>query len=445
MIELIFSPNVFNKIMNMTERVIDIRHPQIAGQPEIKRISQKTIAGRKHSVKKTSFWIIGIIVIAALVLGYFTLSQATIEIWPVTTTVETKERVEIDTNNGEFDLARKILPGKIFEESLTVSQSFTASGRAEKSEKAKGVIQVYNAYSDVAQALVANTRFISAEGKLFRSANAATIPGGKYDGKGKLTPGFVDVEVVAAEAGEEYNIGLSTFSIPGFFGTPKYTSFYGKSFSPIAGGSVKEVAQVTQFDLDKARLEITDKLLQESKNLLRQKMVADFMLLDESIEQGEVEINYSVQTGGEAESFNAEAKGHLKVIAFKKFDLENFAKSSIITSLAESSRSDDVLDENLWGETKVQDVSLELDYQFVAIDWQTGKLVLDLSFSAKTYPELQEDVLGAAVSGKRLNEIYAFLGDQANVKESKINLWPFWVQRVPQEKSKIEIKLNLNN
>ncbi|MEK6555804.1 MAG: hypothetical protein AABZ31_11215, partial [Bdellovibrionota bacterium] len=41
----------------------------------------------------------------------------------------------------------------------------SSSGKTIQEARAKGVIQVYNAYSTEDQVLIANTRFISADGK----------------------------------------------------------------------------------------------------------------------------------------------------------------------------------------------------------------------------------------------------------------------------------------
>src|SRR3989344_2102405 len=97
---------------------------------------------------------------------------------------ESKAKIEINTEEGGVNVLGKTIPGNFFEEELEVSQEFKATGKTKIAGKARGQIRVYNAYSTSSQSLIANTRFISAEGKLFKSIKAVTIPGGKQSGGG---------------------------------------------------------------------------------------------------------------------------------------------------------------------------------------------------------------------------------------------------------------------
>ena len=198
----------------MPEKISDIYFPKTSPDLEPKTESPQKIprqkSPRQKLPKRRNFLplFFGVIIILVIVLfAVFSLSQAKIEIWPETKLLSFQERIEVNTNAESPDFEGKVFPGKGFEIELEESQTFSSSGKTLQGTKAKGVIQVYNAYSKDPQVLVANTRFISAEGKLFRSLKRVVIPGGTYDTKNKLTPGILDIEVVAAETGEEYNIG----------------------------------------------------------------------------------------------------------------------------------------------------------------------------------------------------------------------------------------------
>ena len=442
----------------MPEKVIDIRYPENKNANTVPKeiLREKTKESRTQpkigtgksgrAGKRILLLIIYILIITVLVSGYFILPKAKIEIWPQTQTLQFQEKIEVLTKESQADFVKKILPGKVFEESLEVSQEFQASGTATRNEKSKGAIQVYNAYSDSPQSLVAGTRFISAEGKLFKSVKAVTIPGGTYDSKGKLTPGLLDVEVVAAEPGEGYDIGPSTFSIPGFSGTPKYTSFYGKSFSPMTGGSVQSVPQITESDLEKARKAVSDKFFSEGKNLLIKKMAADSLLLEEAIEQNEVNISHSEVIGAEKQTFTSPAKGHLKAIIFKKSDAESFTGMILDSRVAELSGSEKLDTQNgFWGAYQIQDSSIYINYKLGSIDWQSGKLTVDLDFSAKIYPGVNSNIFRTAILGKSMNEVNALLTDQPIIDNHSIKLSPFWVKSIPKKDSKVEIKINLGD
>lgn len=432
----------------MVEKVIDIRSPKSTGtNPEIKREVQMTSYRADSFVKKRGygkrilFSILGILIIVILVFGYFSLSRARIEIQPTTQIIESRDEIIISSQVTEPDLQNKIIPGKIAEESLSVEQEFQVSGKTTKEARSKGTIEVYNAYSTAPQALVANTRFISAEGKLFRLVGSITVPGGTYDAKSKLIPGSIKVEVVAAEPGSEYDIGPSTFSIPGFSGTAKYTSFYGKSSSSMTGGSVTEVFQVAQADIDEAEKVLTDKLIAEGKDLLTKKLAVDSILLEDSLVREDITITHSAKKGDEVQSFTSKAQGKLKVIVFKQSDLSALAKKFIESSMPEEAISDD----GFWGSYQIQDSSFKIDYNIKSIDWDTEKSTIDLSFSAKIYQSIKEDVFKVAILGKSSQEVSTLLGDQAQIGKSKVDLSPFWVKSVPRNPSKVQITLDLED
>ncbi len=426
----------------MPEKIFDILPPKTSPSVEFEKVSSKIlpkIPRRNFSRKKRILLLfLGIFIIIGF-FAYFLLSRAQIEIWPETQTLNFTERIEINAQKDQPDFLAKIFPGKIFEEELEISQEFSASGKISKTEKARGQIRLYNAYSDSPQPLLATTRFVSADGKLFRTPKAVVIPGGHYE-KGKLVPGEIDIEVVADQAGPEYNIGPSTFSIYKFAGTPKYTAFYGKSFVPMTGGFRGESPQVTQTDLDKAKDALVKKLFEEGSTALKNKIPSDFVLLDEAFFQKIIETDPSVSVGAETQTFKFGAKASLKVLSFKKFDLENFAKEFIISQIPQ----DEILaEESFWSKKKMQEDSLKINYKFYSIDWESKKIILDLDFSAKIYPDINENVLKKAILGKSLKETQILLASQPYVEKSEVKLWPFWVKKIPKKEGKIEVNLNL--
>ena len=195
--------------------------------------------------------------ILALVLSLFCVSviflhlgaRAEIEIWPKAESFSAQSDLLVDEKISKADFSKEMIPGFSFSKEKTISQEFSATGILGKEGRASGQIRVYNNYH-LPQTLVATTRFISADGKLFRSKEAVNIPAGQY----------LNVEVEAAELGPEYNIKPSTFSIPGLLGSPRYTAVYGKSFSSMEGGYVGEASQVTKNDLEKAKDNLYEKL-----------------------------------------------------------------------------------------------------------------------------------------------------------------------------------------
>ena len=65
------------------------------------------------------------------------------------------------------------------------------------SQKAQGTLTIYNAYSSAPQTLVATTRFVTPDGKIFRLTNEVTVPGAKIT-NGQIVPSSINAPIAAA-------------------------------------------------------------------------------------------------------------------------------------------------------------------------------------------------------------------------------------------------------
>ncbi len=388
-------------------------------------------------VAKTLFFCLFFLILTGVFI-FLVFSKVEIEIWPKIRTLDLKTNITVELGNIRPDFEAKIIPGKVFENQKTASKEFPASGKMMKEEKAKGIIRVFNEYSASLQGLLPNTRFVSDKGRLFRSLKREVIPGGHYE-KGKFVAGFADIAVIAAESGGDYNISPSTFSIPGFKGTEKYTYFYGKSFSDMTGGFKEEVSRVVAEDIKKAELTLSNELKKESKNLLKEIIPPDYILLDETVFQDVAESNSSVEAGSEAESFNLQIKINSKGVGFKKSEIDGLVQKFIVSNISE--------------DEKFQRESLEVNYSLESplfperdkTDFlKSGKITLGVKIIAKIYQDINLIKLKKALADKSLKEVKTFLGDLSQIERVKIKSWPFLRGNVPDDINKIELRLNLD-
>ncbi len=383
----------------------------------------------KISKKLSSSFFIPLALILIGIFCYFTLSKAEIEIWPESEVLTFETKLTIDKTAENVDFSNKVIPGKIFEAEKTITEEFLSSGIILKEKKAEGVIRVYNAYSTSSQVLIARTRFVSADGKLFRTPTKITIPGGHYE-KGKLVPGYLNVQVKADQPGPEYNIGPSTFSIPGFAGTARYTKFYGKSFQAMTGGFSEEVPQVTQEDLDQAQKILEEKALQNCQTALKEKISPELILLDDILDLKIIETFSLARPKEELEKFSFQVKASSTALVFKTEDAENFARDFILSQIPE--------DKQLYQE------SLKITYSLENANLELAKATISLQMEAKIYSDIDTENLKKGLSRKSLTEAKLFLEDQPQITRVLVKFWPFWVKKVPEDIEKIEIKLNLD-
>lgn len=209
--------------------------------------------------------------------------------------------------------------GVLFEESAEASAKATEI--KELKDKASGTIVVYNAYSSEPQQLVARTRFQTPDGRTYRIPGAVTVPGAKIV-DGKIEPSSMEVEVLAEEAGENYNIGLSDFVVPGFEGTPKYDKFYARSKTPMTGGFVGQATVVSEKDLAVLRQELEEEVRQKLSARMRSELPEGFFAPEGSLDY-EIKIK-SVEpaVGRQTEDFKVVLAGELRAFFVRKADVK---------------------------------------------------------------------------------------------------------------------------
>jgi len=420
----------------MNKKIIDILSPKEAEKKGDKKFSlQKPHWPPKvpkiKLPKKTLIFILLILAVAGVFsYSHFALARAKIEIWPKTERLTFETELTVDEKTKGLDFLAKTVPGKISERVVEeIIQKFPSSDKVLTEKRAEGIIRVYNAYSTSPQILVARTRFVSADGKLFRTPTKITIPGGHYE-KGKLVPGFLDIKIMADQPGEEYNIGPTTFSIPGFAGTPRFVAFYGKSFKPMAGGEVREVVLVSQEDLDRAKASLNEKATEICFTALKNETTPKFDFLKEAIETKILESSADVEVGTEIGEFNFQAKARCRALVFKIEDIRNFAIELIADKIVENKI--------------VVPESLKINYFLERADLEKGKMVLSLALTADAYSAIDRISLQKGLIGKSLTEARALLENLPQVNRAYVRLWPFWLKGLPEDLDKINIELRFD-
>ena len=167
--------------------------------------------------------VVALVVIAASIGALFVFSGAKVEVTPMVNPV---------TVSGTFAATRT--EGELPFELVTVEKTATASVAAESTENvtqsAQGAIIVANA-QDAPQALIKNTRFETPDGLIFRFRDSITVPAARNG-----EPGTLSVTVYADEAGERYNVGPTTFTLPGLAGSDTFVKVNARSEAAMKGG-----------------------------------------------------------------------------------------------------------------------------------------------------------------------------------------------------------------
>jgi hypothetical protein len=357
------------------------------------------------------FSLIGISAVVAAVTFYSILPSAKVFITPLTYDIT----LEMDISDS--------IDTQVFEKRVESSKTALATGEREVRDKATGTIKVYNAYSSSPQTLVKTTRFVSESGALFRTTETIVVPGAEVE-DGKIISSFTNVSVVASEPGSEYNIGPSTFSIPGFKGTPKYLAFYGKSESAFTGGNIGVDSVVTQNDYDNLRKDLNAELESKVSDALNLLMPQGFVIPDGASHIGKPEIISSKNVSNSAKEFTMTGSIAIKAIAIKEEDVVNSMRSDF---------------ESEFPDKKIVENGGKVTYEVSHINFEKGTLNLKASMTQKAIPDINVNEIKENLVGKREDVVRSFLVSNPDIRAAKITFWPFWVNKIPEDLSRVEV------
>ena len=225
------------------------------------------------------FWLIVIGVAAVAGVGG-TLISTVFAGASVTVQPRTEQVVMPETLQAQANAPVGVLSYQTISVTRSASQNVPAQGVQKVSRAASGVITVSNTYSVSSQRLIANTRFEAPDGKIYRIRDSVTVPGMKGGSAGTIT-----ATVYADSPGINYNKGGGVvFTIPGFKGDPRYSTFSAKSEGAIAGGFVGDEPAVAPADLATAKTALQKQLDSDTRAAAAQEIPEGFLLVPGSLE-----------------------------------------------------------------------------------------------------------------------------------------------------------------
>ena len=419
-----------NKVLRSTE--IPVKKTIKKAQKQIER-AVTAAGGKKSAVRRfpVKEVVIGGVIIGVL-FGFWAvakLPKADVNIWPVMETLTLEDTLTASAATAAADSSKKTIPVFAMEEEKTGSETFDATGTLSTDTKATGNITIYNKLEPATPfTLIKGTHFLSNTGKYFIILDKVTIPAAKYE-KGKLVPGSATVKVEAKEAGQDHNIGPASFSIPKLSGTVYYYSIIAESKAAMAGGHTGSAKQVTQEDIDNAKEVLTQKLLEEATNALKGKLGDNDILLNSAMEEAVVSFTTDVKADDVSDRFTGQATVKISALIFKKEDINQIAKDAINGELEDFKR--------------FREETMAVEFVSETINVKDKKATLGVKISADTYFSVDENGLADLFAAKPASEIEQIITARhaGNISKTQVDFWPFWVNKAPKDKNRIEVNL----
>jgi len=394
------------------------------------RRSSNSSNGTKRNYTRIGIWTVAALCVIGLLYALsFLFVSATVTVTPK------KQTIPIDmVLSAKKDAPKGTLSYTLISISKDGSKEVPAAGEEKVERKASGTIVIYNNYSSAPQTLVKSTRFETSAGLIFRITDSLIVPG-KITKDSVSVPGSIKATVVADKAGENYNIGLADFTIPGFKGDPKFKSFSAKSdpSSKISGGFVGTIKKVAPADALSAKTAIETSLKSDLVLLARAQIPNTHVLYYDALEYSFEQLP---QEPGSTATVIVKEKGTLYGILLDKIELTKF--------LSEKTISYDTEKPPVFA-TNLEQLGVVFNNKNT-FDLKGGSTV---TFSFKGNLDLVWDILGTNSEGKSLNERLAgtkrseinnILPEFSSIEKAEIVIRPFWSLSLPKSPEKITIK-----
>lgn len=362
-----------------------------------------------------------VLLIGGWVLAALILPKATITISTDTTQVNTSLSLEAKADTTA-DLDKNIVPAIKKELKQSSIEKVPTTGKRDDGAKATGTMTIFNCSADT---VVLPTGTIFTSGLSFVSDKEVSVPKSSYS----LTPGgFVcdknvskSVAVTAQNGGASYNLSARPYQIQN---APTNVTASG---SDMAGGTSKLVSIVSQSDIDGAKQQALDKLMQPSSQELRKQFSAEQLLgIEGTLENAAPTTVASPEVGQE---------GTEVVVTVNVTYVMYGVKRDILTQAIEK----EVKEKIDFSKQVVQNTGLDAADIRVTDKPAPGIFKLNLQTTATAGPQLDVEGIKKDVAGKKRRLTQETVAARPGVTDVKVSYSPFWVVQTPKKTSKITI------
>lgn len=370
-------------------------------------------------------------IIATLVLlgfvFYFFFPKLSITIIPQSETINDSFAFAVSdsanstsTTEAISGVDKKII-GEVKEVVITAEKTYPASSEEISSDvTVNGQVVIINKYNK-AQPLVAKTRLLSPDGKLFRIQESVNVPAG----------GEVTVAIYADKPGSEMALGAGTrFTIPGLWAGLQ-EQIYAENRTDFTFQAESKYS-INQKDIDLAKKDIVEVLNLKAKNEVDNSKDSEKMVIYNEVADS---LNYTI------DSKVGEAKAQFVVSASKKIVILNFSKESV-SKMAEARLSLLVPDDKQLSGFDGNQITYSLE----EYDQETKIAMVKAYFSASMFLKSDSSLLDKKkMVGLNRKQISKYLDSFLEIKSYELNFSPSFITSAPNLPDKINISVQKAN
>jgi hypothetical protein len=297
------------KIKESPDENLGEKEKNVSSRKKEEDVSSEKVAGvsyggKVHQYKKMFYSFLFLAVILLVAVFYFSFVRLDITAYADRELVEDNLTFYAYSGETQVNLDRAV-EASINRVELEISDIFTSTGEDYLGGEIVGRVTVINDYSRN-QPLVATTRLLSSDDKLFRIKNTINVPAG----------GSVEVDIYSDESSEDLAISPDTFTIPGLWAGLQ-DQIYAESYEAFElRQDVKRY--VSASDIETATNDLKERIINEAKSRAESNTSGRAIF---SIDDGSINVEVSKSAGEEAESFEAKIKAIVNIIDLNEDDV----------------------------------------------------------------------------------------------------------------------------
>ena len=363
--------------------------------------------------RKISLFFIALTVLLLGSIFYFYFVSLTVEVVPKKERKSDNISFVVRATGATVPANKESIEGAVEQIPIKEEGKFQATGAEILGREITGKAIIYNNKGDK-QVLIATTRLMSPEGKVYRIKERVEIP----------PNGSKEVEIYTDEPSEEMAIGPTRFTLPALWAGLQDKVYAESKTAFVYNTQVKKFIQ--QIDIDKGLQDLKAAMVDKVSRQFGDNYKGFDKVIFE-IDKNSLVVNASAKANDPVDEFTISLNAKVNVVAFKKVEAERLAEEKFLSKAPT--------------EKKVLGLeNSETQYSLASTDFSSGQAVIDSSFvgflSARKGEALVER---EKLIGLSEDQIRDYLTRSDNFSNFNIKFSPSFMKKAPALVDRIKI------
>jgi len=379
---------------------------------------KKTIERRPINLYRKIAFSFGLAtVILIVVIFYFSFVNLTIVLIPSQERISDSLIFNIYDQKvkEEVSLVKDAVEGIVEQVKIEESKTYLSTDTEVIGEEVSGKVIIINNYTKN-QPLVATTRLLSSDNKLFRIKETINVPAG----------GSVEAEIYADEPSKAMAIGPTKFTLPGLWAGLQEKIYAESQTKFNYGQQIKKY--IKQSDIDKAVKDLKDVLIKEAEK----KFGNNYKGYDKVIyrvDENSVSTEVDGKVGEEKEKFKVNIEALVTIVAFSKERAIKLAENKLLTIVPD-------------GKSLIEFDTDNISYDLNNLNFDNGLATIKSSFEGKMTLKDNANIIDRhKIVGLTESQLRDYLDNFQEIAGYDLIFRPAFKEKVPNLVDRIKIKI----